>query len=579
MPGPVHRLVPRRGGVHRPACGIALALALAVAGCGKPELFESEPEALAGLTGANTDVEPPMNIAACGESIVPGPAALRRLSNEEFTRSVRDVFHLTPEEGAQVSALLVQENESRILTAGGGVSTSHLGAYINAGLAVAEFALSTPERRALLASCDLIEESCRLNFAAVGSRQVFRRVPTTTIVNDLGVLARRASPAVDPDPYRPAKLMIAGLVSSPRFLFRVENPVVEGKAPGWKKLSSFEIASRLSYLIWGTNPDVNLTQLGVRNALDQPAQVNETVRAMLADPRATEGVGRFVSRWLGIDDVLTAPRLPVNFPEWTDSVKLSARAETVRFMQDFWQPQGADFFAALTAPYSYVDANLGSLYGIPTEATELARSDLPVGARVGLLTQASVLVASAPGGSETVAPILRGKYLRNRFLCTLPVPAPPDMVPAAPTDPGLTVRERLASHRTQPVCDSCHRLLEPLGFGFEQYDLVGRYRTLGTSGEALSGAGQAFGLPGDPEFVGPTELAGLLQAAPETADCFAQQALQFTYGRELLPTDACAVAQASQTFKAAGFDLKEMFATVALSDAFRFVTVPAELVP
>ncbi|MDX2053118.1 MAG: DUF1592 domain-containing protein [Polyangiaceae bacterium] len=525
----------------------------------------------------DTDTSPPMQVPACGGAITPGPSGLRRLSNQEFMRSVRDVLHLADSEAEQALALLEPEGESRILAPPGVVSATHLEKYMKAAFYVADVAVSTPERRAALALCDLAKESCYKFLASSVGTALYRQALSKNEIDNLDALASTPL-GPEPDLYRPAKLIIAGILSSSRFLFRVEDGTLPGKLATWNKLSSAEIATRLSFLIWGTNPDAYLTELALEDKLGDIAQVQGAARAMLEDPRASEGLGRLLSKWLELDEVKVVPRPLTQFPEWSDAKKASAIAEVNLFLRDFWVPAGANLLDALSARYSYVDDNLAPIYGLPPTGKDLAKIELPE-ERTGLLTQPGFLTASVPGASETVTPILRGKFLRNAFLCTIPVPGPPAMIPAVSNDPSLTVRERLASHRSSAECAACHQLLEPLGFGLEQYDEIGRFHATGSRGEALTGAGQAYGLGGDPGFVGPKELAALLQAAPEVADCVATKAFQFAYGREVSAQDACSVAQASTALKTTNFNLKDMILTMVTSDAFRFTSAATAVQP
>lgn len=525
----------------------------------------------------DADASPPMRVPACGGTISPGPSGLRRLGNQEFIRSARDALHLSEGESEQALALLEPEGEARLLSSPRVVSATHLEKYMKAAFYLADVAVSTPERRSKLALCDLAKESCYKFLATSLGSQLYRQQLSKREVDNFAALA--ATPTgTQADVYRPAKLIIAGIFSSSRFLFRIEDGVESGKLANWKKLSSTEVATRLSFMIWGTNPDAQLTQLAHEGKLGDIASVQATARVMLEDARASEGVGRFISRWLELDEVKVAPRPVAQFPEWSDANKLSAMAEVNLFMRDFWVPKGANLLDALSARYSYIDDNLAPIYGLPPAGQELVKVELPA-ERTGLLTQSGFLTASVPGASETVTPILRGKFLRNAFLCTIPVPGPPAMIPEVSNDPALTVRERLASHRTSAECAACHQLLEPLGFGLEQYDEIGRFHATGSRGEVLTGAGQAYGLAGDPAFVGPKELAALLQASPEVSDCIATKAFQFAYGREVSPEDACSVAQASTALATSNFNLKEMILAMVTSDAFRFTSVPTAVQP
>jgi hypothetical protein len=548
---------------------------LGLAACGQAELLGSPDGSGPGGPGPEHPGDLPSVPlpAECGTSASAGPAQLRRLSNEEYLRSARDLLYLTDAEVQEVAPLLVVEAPSNIST-GLTLSASHLRRYLAAAERLAQMALSTPERRQKLAGCELTEASCRVGFAGWMTRLFYRYPPIGAVSAGVRTASEVAVTSADPDPYRAGRLILESLLISPGFLFRVENPTQDDPS-GLKKLSDYEVATRLSYLIWGTTPDTDLVVgKAFSSQLSSVEQVGETARAMLADPRAREGVGRFLGRWLGVDELSRQVRSEQTYPEWTDELKHSMQGEMERLVNDFWVEPGSSFLGLLSAKYTYVDASLAPIYGLPSEGSGFSRVSFPEGSpRSGLLTQPGFL-ASGVSGSELVAPILQGKALRSRFLCGLPLPPPPPEVPVLPADPTLTVRERLAQHRNNAACEACHRLLDPLGLGLEQFDLIGRYRTQGSQGEPLSGQGQLFGIPGDPVFTGAAELAALLEGSDELSTCVARQAVRYAYGRELEGADACAVAQAKEAFRSSGGDLKEVLVVMAMSDSFRFASVP-----
>ncbi|MDX2055346.1 MAG: DUF1592 domain-containing protein [Polyangiaceae bacterium] len=528
-------------------------------------------------------VFPPPVIPECGTPITPGPGLLRRLTNEEYIRSVRDIFYLTPDEVSQLQPLLQNDGLAvGNIAEGLRLSPDHLRKYLDVAAKVADFALSTPERRAKFATCDYGAAGdpgfqCRKEFSGGLAYRMFRQALPEMRVWDLEALANRAVPSTtDPDPYRPAKLMVQGLLTSPRFLLRLENPTALA-SHGWKSITSWDLSVRLSYMLWGTNPDEALQLTARSQQLNSAGQIADVTRKMLVDPRAKEGIGRFINRWLGVELVSDAVRDAATYPEWNDGLKVSMQAETARFMEDFWSKPGLNLLDAFTAKYTYVDDNLAALYGLPLPGPTLTRVDFAANSpRVGFLTQPGVLSASI-SQKELVAPILRGKFIRKQFLCTLSLPEAPPVVPSPPQDPNLTTRDRLSQHRTNTSCEPCHQLLDPVGFGFEQFDAIGRFRATGSQGEALTGAGQVFGLPGDPTFTGPGELAALLQGSEEVSACLAQQAFRYTYGREPTSADACTITQAREAFKAKKFDLQEMIVAITTSDAFRFASYPGAL--
>lgn len=524
-----------------------------------------------GPSGGTTTAPPlpeadPQGKATCTGGLQPAAAYMRRLTNDEYIASASSVLGL-PEQTASAVDLL-KEGFGNTATSLG-VSTSHMERYLAAANKLAEAAVGSAAARKALAGCDDVgHDPCLTNTIKAVGRRAYRRTLTNEEVQRLQKLAANAS--ADPDATMPAKVALQGLLISPNFLYRVETGG-QATASGWRKLTGPEVASRLSYFILGTTPDNTLIDEAEKGTLDTVDGVRKRAEAMLDDPRAQVGLARAVSSWLHLYDIDQLARTTTQYPQWSEDLRGSMREETKRVLDDFLWSKSANLFDALTAPYTYVDARLAKLYGITGVTGDWQKVSFTASdKRAGLLTQASLL-ALPVSGTDVTAAILRGKYVRDAFLCSAPGAPPPD-VPPVPTDTNLTARERLAQHRTNPSCTACHQLLDPVGFAFEQFDGIGAYRDKGSKGEALTGEGKVFGVTGDPTVQGPKELAGLLKTLPEVRSCTVNHIFEYAYGRVPTVEDSCAREEAVKAFQQGGNNFRGLVLSLVTSDAFRNVT-------
>lgn len=507
--------------------------------------------------------------AVCQGKPVPAPGYLRRLSNDEYRDSVAAVLRLPPTMVATNNALkLVTEgfgNDAQALT----VSARHVENYGDTAVALAGLALASAQQQKALVSCDLAAtKSCLDAFITSVGRRAYRRPLTADEVASFHALASTA--AADDDPFMPARLVLEAMLQSPHFLYRVDVGAASKPHPGWRQLTGYEVATRLSFYFLGTTPSDELLDAAAAGELDTAEGVKKTARALLEGAHARAGMDRFLTGWLHLYELENVARDQAAFPAFTPQLRAAMREETHRLLADFTASDG-NLLDVLRADYTYVNDDLARLYGFDDGGSGWRRVGLPRGAhRAGVLTHASLLTLPVAGG-EVTAPILRGMFLREAFLCTPPPPPPPDIPPVS-ADASLAVRARLQQHRDNDACRTCHQLLDPLGLGFEQYDLIGRFRDKGSVDEVLTGEGQVFGLPNDPTFRGPEELASLLREAPETPRCLVNHAFSFAHGRKPLVLDACARQEALNSFTNNNFNLQALMLATVASDAFRFVS-------
>src|SRR5262249_5525849 len=250
---------------------------------------------------------------------------------------------------------------------------------------------------------------------------------------------------------------------SPRFLFRLD----ETSDP---KLRSYVTAGRLSYALWDSMPDAAMFESAARGELSTPQGVEATARRMLADPRVRQSLDEFVSQWMRFDRILTASKDRRRYPNFTSEAAVAMTEEAKVFIADLvWNDHS--FMDAFTADYSFINADLAAIYGVPAPTREFDRVKFPAESeRAGLLGQSLFLALTAK--PDDTSPTARGLFIREQFLCQHVSEPPPgvntNLTPVTEVRP-QTNRDRMREHVTNPSCSTCHNLIDPIGFGFEKF--------------------------------------------------------------------------------------------------------------
>ena len=276
------------------------------------------------------------------------------------------------------------------------------------------------------------------------------------------------------------EMALRRILSDPEFIFRIEATpanVAEGRA---YRISDLELASRLSFFLWSTNPDDELINLATRGQLRNQGTLERQVRRMLADPRSRELVRNFAGQWLNLRGLAVATRTATGFPDFDDNLRQGFRQETELFFESIVR-EDRSIVDLLTADYTFVNERLAQHYGIPNVyGSQFRRVTLGNGfeARRGLLGQGSFLTVTSL--ATRTSPVQRGKWVLQNLLGTNP-PEPPPLVPMLEDSKSVTgpqsLRQQMETHRTNPACASCHRIMDPIGFALENFDATGRWRT------------------------------------------------------------------------------------------------------
>lgn len=492
-----------------------------------------------------------------------GPAPLRRLTRVEYNNTVEDLLG----DVSKPADAFPQDEKLGGFAEGASVSPLLAELYQAAAEALAASAIA---KLSVLSPCtpELSgDAACAREFIEAFGKKAFRRPLLPTETDELFALyaAERKVESWESS----IELVIAAILQSPRFLYRPEvGSAGQGDGSGRVPLSSFELATRLSYFLWQTMPDEELFALADVDALTDRDTLGEQARRMLADDRARAGVAELFTQWMHLGELKVLSKSEDLFPELTPALKTAMAEETRRFVEDvLWNGDGK-LSTLLTASYTFVNAELAPIYGVKAPASGWAKVELDPSQRAGLLTHPSVL--SVFSGPEQTSPVFRGLFVREALLCQTPPPPPENLVVEPPDpDPNLTTRERYAQHSEDPSCSGCHELMDPIGFGFEHYDAIGRHRTT-DSGFPVDASGEIFATDHtNAKFDGVRELSTLLAASPDVRACVAEQWFRFAIGRGQSKEDECALSEVEQAFADTGGDIRELVVTIVTSDAFR----------
>lgn len=500
--------------------------------------------------------------------VTPGPLVLPRLTASQYTAAVIDALGpgLPP-------VVLEQDTNPYLFFSIGAASTtlSELGAlqYEEAAHRIAHTIFDDAERRELLVGCApaSADDACARSFIERIGMRLFRRPLASDEVDRWTGIAASLS---EGDAWRGLRFALAGLLQSPRFLYRVELGEPDPERGGELRYTDLEMASRLSFLLWNAPPDETL----LRAALDGELASSEGVRAhaarMIEDPRARRAVQAFFAQYLDLGRLegLERERDPMRYPAMTPTLGRSMRTEIELLVDDLAFRRDADVRELFRTRRTFVNDELAILYGVEAEgATPISfvAVELPAdGPRAGVLTLGAFLAMNAHP-TET-SPTLRGKYVRERLLCELVPPPPDDIDTMLVPDPGMprTLRERLDRHRSDPLCAACHASIDPPGFLFEGFDSIGAVQTL-DHGYPVDTSGALDELP----LADGSELGEALAADPRVTLCMVRQLYRHAASRREVRSEEAGLVALEREFARSGYRFVDLMVELAASDLYR----------
>ncbi|HEV3235375.1 MAG TPA: DUF1592 domain-containing protein [Gemmataceae bacterium] len=515
------------------------------------------------------------------ESLLAGPAMNRRMSRVEFNNTLRDLFGVDLHPGD----LLPSEG-------GGGEGFDNAGATLfttpvlmEKYLEAAELVLGTLLPSSVPSGKDPLEadklKAIRSKLVSAvpdekkspreAGREVlesflpraFRRPVTTKEVERyLNIFEKAVKRG---DTYEQAlKIALKGVLISPSFLFLIETPA---EKKGTYRLGHYEVASHLSYFLWASVPDEELFKLASEGKLHDDAVLRQQVQRMMRDPRSRNLADGFAAQWLGIRPLGTTIRPDAKlFPEFDEELATAMREETVQFFHSIMK-EDRSVLEIIDSDYTFVNERLAAHYKIDgIKGTQMQKVKLDDPRRGGILGHASILtVTSFP---HRTSPVLRGKWILEELLGTEVPPPPPDVPVLEERKKGTaqTVRQLLETHRAKPECASCHSRMDPLGFGLENFDPLGRWRTE-QAGKPIDTMGI---LPTGEKFNGPVELKKLLLEKRRTDFLrnLCRKMLGYSLAREINRPDMCVVQDCVLALEKGDFHASRLLEAIVLSYPF-----------
>jgi len=494
----------------------------------------------------------------------PGPAPLRRITRFEFGRTIADLTGVDP----SVAQTLPPDEETLDfddIAAAYSVSSLHAGRYLEVAEQAAATLTANVTGMTVLAGCDPTggDAACVSAFVAAFGRRAWRRALTD---DEQAAMLQLYAETADPKPTDGLAGVVATMLQAPQFLYRPEPGIAGAGAP--QPVDGYGLATRLSYLLTGAGPDETLLAAAEAGTLATETGLLTQTDRLLNDPRAADLFVHFASEWWEIEPLATMDKDESLYPAWTDSTPAALAKETTLFLSDAWK-NGPTLASLLTAPVTFADTALASYYGLPAPSGDgYQRIALDRTRAAGMLTQGSFLAVHAK--ANQTSPVLRGKFVRAQLLCTPPPPPPPSIVVSPPVvDPRLPTRQRFAQHTADAFCASCHTLMDPIGFAFENYDPIGRWRDTDAD-VPVDATGTLTGTDVDGDLNGIPSLAAKLAVSAEVGTCAATQWFRYAFGRsEQTSGDLCAISALASTLTGPGGDFKQMVRQTVRMAAFR----------
>jgi hypothetical protein len=414
------------------------------------------------------------------------------------------------------------------------------------------------------------EEDCARKILSALLRRAYRKPVTEANLEKAMKFYRQGRKGGDFD--AGIESAVSAVLVNPQFLFRIEQDPAGLAAKTAYRISDLDLASRLSFFLWSASPDDELLDLAEHNELHKPAVFEKQVRRLLADERSRNLATNFAAQWLhlrNLDSITPDLRL---FPDFDDNLRKAFRQETELFVESVLR-EDRSVLDLLTADYTFLNERLAKHYGIPHVYGDRFRR-VALGTdrqRGGLLRHGSILTVTSY--ATRTSPVVRGKWILENFMGTPPPPPPADVPPLKDNSVGanLAIRVRLAEHRSNAACASCHRLIDPVGFALEQFDAVGRWRDR-DEGQPVDAAG---GLPDGSEFEGVSGLEKALLQRPEWfVRTLTEKLFTFALGQAPEESDAPAIRKIVREARANNYRFSALIVGLTTSTPFQMRRSP-----
>ncbi len=506
---------------------------------------------------------------------VPQTSQVPRLTGVQYDNTIRDLVGLD----VQPSSMLAPDST-------GSVDQRAWDGYQTAAESLAGAIMADAAARSKVIPCTPSGDgaACALELVQQFGQRAFRRPLTDDEVARFQALYTDRAAITETGSFdEAAELIIQAFLLSPSFLTRAE--IVEQPAGEYLALSAYEVANRLSYMLWGSMPDDMLFAAAAASELSSPEQIRAQAERMLSDTKAHGMVAGFHERYLNMGPGTrwaSIVRDPATFPAFSDSLVPLLSEETARFLDYTVFDQGGTFQDLIMSRVAFVNSALAPLYDLDPAAygSELTQVDLDPARRAGVFTRAGFLAARSL--YDRSSPILRGAFLQKEVLCTAIAAPPPDAESTPLPTEGTTNRERVDAQTSPVECAGCHHAyINPTGFALESYDALGVWQTtekfsgaaIDTTANVLVGGDVAVAV------TGAVELMDKIAASPEAQRCYALKWVQYAYERDVNSADACTVDNMSAKLTQGGYTVLDLIIDLTQSDSFRYRAVPAEVAP
>lgn len=530
-----------------------------------PPADESQPSADA-ITALSRAIEFELAAFDCSSANHPGRVTIRRLNKAEYNNTIRDLVGLElglADDFPSDDVANGFDNMGDVLT----IPPILFEKYLEAAATIAAKAFEDDQAKKRVLPREAKDDSeqaavARDNVSQFASR-AFRRPITDAESDRLFQIMRSAFERGTPRE-EIFQTVVTAILINPNFLFRVERDPETDDEDGIRELDGYELASRLSYFLWSSMPDDHLFDLAKSGELTNKQVLAAEARRMLADPKSKALVDNFAGQWLQLRDVSRLMPDPVRFPDFDESLREAMRRETEIFFDSVMR-EDRSVLEFLNADYTYVNERLARHYGMESvHGDGFQKVSLPAGRR-GVLTHSSILMLTS--NPTRTSPVKRGKWILENILAEPPPPPPADVPDLEENGEVLgSLREQMEQHRANESCAVCHRKMDALGFGMENFDAVGAYRSSDGRYE-IDASGE---LPGGVEFDGAEELMQILvqEKKQQFCKCLAEKMLTYALGRGLDSYDRCTVNGALDVLEANDYRFSSLVEAIVTSDPF-----------
>jgi hypothetical protein len=514
-----------------------------------------------------------ISLAGCGPSepkTAGAPVNAQRLSAAQYRQVISDIFAPDIKLGGRFEPGMRKNGLLAVGASAVAMSPSGFEQYDNMARSIAGQVVDAKHRDALIpckpADAKKPDQACATATLTQYARLLFRRPATDKEVAEPVTLAGRAADAKG-DFYAGLSYGLAELLDSPSFIFRKDAAEPDPADKSKLRLTAWSKASRLSFFLWNAGPDDELLRAAGAGELDSRSGLNKQVDRMLASPRFEGGVRAFFVDFLNFDQFDSLAKDATIYPIFGEKVAHDAQEQTLRTAVDLLVTQKGDYRDLFTTRKTFLTRNLGVVYQVPVasekdwEPHEFAADD----PHAGILTQLSFTELHAhPGRSSST---LRGKAVREILLCQ-PVPSPPANVNFTvvqdTNNPNFkTARDRLTAHRTEATCAGCHKIMDPIGLGLENFDGAGQFRAT-ENGAPIDPSGEIDGI----KFTDSASLGRAIHDNPAATACLVNSLYRYAAGRDFDPGERDWRKWLGERFAANGYRLPDLMKTIATSDAF-----------